>query len=72
MLSRLLVYLFLIFINSLVFTIGGFGFDYDPDYFDSIAGIDGVNHLETVIGPKGNLIFMDEILAIYQMLFYVL
>ena len=58
MLSRVLPYLFLIFIKSLEFTVGGFGFDYDPNYFDSIAEIDGVNHVETVIRPKGNLIFM--------------
>ena len=56
--SRLLPYLFLIFINSLVFTVGGFGFDYDPDYFDSIVEMDGLNHVETVAGTKGNSIFM--------------
>ena len=58
--SRWLPYLFLIFINSLVFTVGGFGFDYDPDYFNSIAEMDGVNHVETVTGPKGNLIFWTK------------
>ena len=58
--SRLLPYLFLIFINSLVFTVGGFGFDYDPDYFDSIDEMDGVNHVETVTGPKGNSIFWTK------------
>ena len=56
--SRLLPYLFLIFIISLEFTVGGFGFDYDPDYFDSIVEMDGVNHVETVAGTKGNSIFM--------------
>ena len=66
--SRLLPYLFLIFINSLVFTVGGFGFDYDPDYFNSIAEIDGVNHVETVMGPKGTLLFMYQILALYNVL----
>ena len=64
--SSLLPYLFLIFINSLVFTVGGFGFDYAPDYFNSIAEIDGVNHVETVMGPKGTLLFMHQILALYQ------
>ena len=58
MLSRLLLYLFLISLHPLEFTVEGFGFDYDPDYFDSIVETDGPSHVETVTGPKGNLILM--------------
>ena len=56
--SRLLLYLSLIFIYSLEFTVGGFGFDYDPDYFDGIVEVDGSSHVKTVTGPKGNSILM--------------
>ena len=56
--SRWLLYLFLILIYSLEFTVGGFKFDYDPDYFDSIVEVDGSSHVKTVTGPKGNSVSM--------------